>query len=198
MSAATRMGAVGLLVCVGAAFGIFASADRSSQRSAPTRAQGTSLRVRARPLRPREPTSLVVATVAPSAVIARQPWIGVACPAPVPFNAARAIAIARACDRAGLSIVLRTGAVSATATINGQSFKLDSAHWSDPPVDGKHKSLSGFLQPARFLHGPFKTVTFRNGVRQRFTIEHVHLVVAYGAGREVQTSLTELGYGGWG
>jgi hypothetical protein len=29
-------------------------------------------------------------------------------------------------------------------------------------------------------------------------MEHVHLVIDYGAGREVQTSLTELGYGGWG
>ena len=106
--------------------------------------------------------------------------------------------MARACDRVGLAINLRTPAVTATATMNGQSFKLDSAAWSDPPIGGKHKSLAGFLQHARFLRGPFKTVTFGNGVRQRFTIEHVHLVIDYGAGREVQTSLTELGYGGWG
>ena len=138
-------------------------------------------------------------TVAPwTSVLVDQPWIGVACPAPVPFNAARAIAIARACDRVGLAINLRTRAVTATATIGGQSFKLGSAAWSDPPVGGKHESLSGFLQHARFLHGPFKTVTFRNGVRQRFTVENVRLVIDYGAGRKVQTFLHELGYGGWG
>jgi hypothetical protein len=102
------------------------------------------------------------------------------------------------CDRVGLQISLRRRAVAASATINGQSLKLDSAVWSGPPVDSKRKSLSGFLQHARFLRGPFKTVTFRNGVRQRFTVEHVHLVIDYGGGREVQTSLIELGYGGWG
>jgi hypothetical protein len=98
-----------------------------------------------------------------------------------------------------LAITLRTPAVAATATINGQSFKLDSVAWSDPPVAGKHKSLSGFLQPAAFLtRGPFKIVTDRAGYRTRITIEYVQLVIDYGAGREVHTSLTELGYGGWG
>jgi hypothetical protein len=88
--------------------------------------------------------------------------------------------------------------VTATATINGQSFKLDSSAWSDPPVHGKHRSLAGFLQPARFLLGPFTTVTYRDRVRQRFTIENVHLVIDYGAGHKVQTSVRLLGYGGWG
>ncbi len=131
-------------------------------------------------------------------MLSERPWIGLACPAAVPFSAARAIGIARACDRVGLQIRLRTPAVTATATINGESFGLDSAAWSDAPVNRKHKSLAGFLAHARFLHGPFKTVTFRSGVRQRFTIEHVKLVIDYGDGRELQTSLTELGYGGWG
>jgi hypothetical protein len=39
---------------------------------------------------------------------------------------------------------------------------------------------------------------FKAGYRNRVTIERLHLVIDYGAGREVQTSLTELGYGGWG
>jgi hypothetical protein len=178
-----RTGVAGVVLCAVAALAVFLIADRSSQPSAPTRAR---------------PTSPPVPTVAPSTVLAQKPYIGVACPAPLPFNAASAIAIALACNRVGLSIDLRTRAAGATATIDGQSFKLDSAAWSDPPVGGRHKSLSGFLQPARFLHGPFKTVTFRNGVRQRFTIEHVHLVIDFGAGHKVQTSLQLLGYGGWG
>jgi hypothetical protein len=88
--------------------------------------------------------------------------------------------------------------VTARATINGQTFKLDSRAWSDPPVEGKHKSLSGFLQNARFLHGPFESVSFPTGIRRRFTIENVHLVIDHGAGQEAQTSLRLLGYGGWG
>jgi hypothetical protein len=142
--------------------------------------------------------SLTVATVAPSMVLVRQPWIGSSCPGPHSPAAVRASFRVPLCSRVGLMIGLRTRAVSATATINGQRFKLDSAAWSDPPVGGKHEWLSGFLQHARFLYGPFKTVSFRNGIRQRFTIENVHLVIDYGAGHKVQTSLQLLGYGGWG
>lgn len=143
------------------------------------------------------PASLTVPTVAPSTVLADKPYIGIACPGPAPFNAARAIAIARACSRAGMSIVLRAHAVTATATINGQTFELERL-WSFPPGPGKHMTLVGFLHPARFLHGPFKTVTFRNGIHQRFTVENLHLVIDYGAGHQVQTSMQELGYGAWG
>jgi hypothetical protein len=89
--------------------------------------------------------------------------------------------------------------VTVTATINGQTFKLDNRAESSPPLNtGKRMALAGFLAPARFLHGPFKTITYRNGLRQRFTIENVHLVIHYGAGHTVQTSLQLLGYGGWG
>ena len=138
-------------------------------------------------------------TVAPSTVLADQPWIGVACPGPVPFNAARAIAIARACNRVGLMIDLRKPAVRATATINGQTFQLDNRAESSPPLSGgKRTSFAGFLQPARFLRGPFKTVTSPSGIRQRVTVENLHLVIYYDSGHEAQTNLQELGYGGWG
>jgi hypothetical protein len=137
-------------------------------------------------------------TVAPATVLSRQPWIGSSCPGPHSVAAIERSAEVPLCGRVGLAIDLRTRAVTATATINGQSFKLDNAAWSDPPFGGKHTSLAGFLQHARFLHGPFKTVTFRNGIRQRFTVEDVHLVIDYGAGHKVQTSIQELGYGGWG
>jgi hypothetical protein len=170
-------------VCVVVAVAVFLLAGRGSQPSAPTQAK---------------PTSRGIPTVAPSSVLAQQPYIGVACPAPVPFNATRAIAIALACDRVGLSLDLRARAVTATATINGQAFNLDSPAWSDPPAGGKHKSLAGFLQPARFLHGPFTTVTSRRGLQSRVTIENVHLVIDYGGGYMVQTRFRLLGYGGWG
>jgi hypothetical protein len=89
--------------------------------------------------------------------------------------------------------------VTVTATINGQTFKLDNRAESSPPLNtGKRMALAGFLQPARVLHGAFKTITYRNGLRQRFTIENVHLVIHYGAGHTVQTSLQLLGYGGRG
>ena len=145
-----------------------------------------------------QPLVQPIPVVAPSTVLTEKPWIGNSCTGSYSRTAIEASLRVPLCDRVGLEISLRTRAVTATATINGQLFKLDNAAWSDPPVGGKHKWLSGFLQHARFLHGPFKTVTFRNGVRQHFTIERVHLVINYGTGREVQTSLTELGYGGWG
>jgi hypothetical protein len=171
-------------VLVAAVALMFAATTTGPQRSFPASVQ---------------PIARPIPAVAPSTVLAQQPYIGVACPAPVPFHAARAIAITLACNRVGLAITLRTRAVTAIATINGQPFKLDSAAWSDPPVGGKHKSLSGFLQPAAFpKRGPFKIITDRAGYRNRVTIERLHLVIDYGAGREVQTSLTELGYGGWG
>ena len=144
------------------------------------------------------PIVRAIPTVAPSTVLTEKPWIGSSCTGSYSRAAIEASLRVPLCDRVGLAIDLRTRAVTAIASINGQSFKLGSAAPRDVPVGGKRKTLSGFLQHARFLHGPFKTVTFRNGVRQRFTIEHVHLVIDYGAGREVQTSLTELGYGGWG
>ncbi len=180
----TRKGIVGMVVCAVAAVAVFAPADLSSEPSTSMRAQ---------------PTSLPVPTVAAATVLSRQPWIGVACPGPVPFNAARALTIARACDRVGLAIELRKPAMAAIATINGQTFNLDNRAESSPPLNtGKRMALAGFLQPARFLHGPFKTVIYRNDLRQRFTIENVHLMIDYGAGHTVQTSLQLLGYGGWG
>ena len=182
MAAATLAAAAGIAAIMLAFFG--GGGNASGGRSQPS-------------TRP-HPTSLTVPTVAPSTVLVRQPWIGNSCPGPHSPAAIRASFRVPLCGRVGLMIGLRTHAVTATATINGQPFKLDNAAWSDPPVGGKHEWLSGFLQHARFLYEPFKTVTFRNGVRQRFTIENVHLVIDYGARHKVQTSLQELGYGGWG
>ena len=137
-------------------------------------------------------------TVAPSTVLIEQPWIGTDCPGPHSVAAVKATPAVPLCDRIGLGISLRTRAITATATINGQTFNLDNAKQSDPPVHGRHSYLAGFLQHAAFLkRGPFKTITDKSGT-YRLTIDHIHLVIDYGAGRKLQTSLTELGYSAWG
>ena len=178
----THRAIAGVVVCAVAALAVFVLADSSSQ-----------------PSLTRAPPSLPVATVASSTVLVLQPWIGSLCPGPHSPAAIRASFRVPLCGRVGLEIDLRRPALSATATINGQTFKLDDRWWSYPPFStGKHTVLAGFLHHARFLYGPFKTVTFRSAIRQRFTIENVHLVIDYGAGHKVQTSVQELGYGGWG
>ena len=143
-----------------------------------------------------------VPIVAPSTVLSRQPWIGISCPGRHSAAAIERSAEVPLCSLAGLAINLRKPAVTVTATINGQTFKLDNRIWSSPPLSsGKRISLAGFLEHARFLHGPFKTVAFRyHGIRYRrtVTVENVHLVIDYGAGHKLQTSLQFLGYGGWG
>jgi len=145
------------------------------------------------------PAPRPIPTVAPLAVLTEQPWIGNSCPGPHSAAAVEATPDVPLCDRIGVGIGLRTPAVTAKASINGQSFKLDNAAESDPPVHGKHRYLAGFLEHAAFLkRGPFKTFTDNAGYRYRLTIDHVHLVIDYGAGHKVQTSVTEFGYGGWG
>lgn len=161
-----------------------------------------ALQVATRPQRQHVPATAhsSVPTVVPSTVLSRQPWLGSSCPGPHSVAALKRTPEVPLCDRVGLAIELRKPAVTATATINGQTFSLDNHAESSPPLNGtgKRLALAGFLQNARFLHGPFKTITFRNGIRQHFTVENVHLVIDYGAGHKIQTSLQLLGYGGWG
>jgi hypothetical protein len=129
-------------------------------------------------------------TVASATVLARQPYMGMACASPQ----------ALACNRIGLAIWLRARAVTATARFDGESLALDSHKWSDAPVNGKHKFLAGFLQPGPFLNtGPFKALIAgmgRSGWQAPIT--RVYLVIDYGAGHEVQTSTNVIGFGGWG
>ena len=129
-------------------------------------------------------------TVASATVLARQPYMGMACASPQ----------ALACNGIGLAIWLRTRAVTVTATFDGKSLALDSRKWSDAPVNGEHKFLAGFLQPGSFLNsGPFKALIAgmgRNGWQAPIT--HVHLVIDYGTGHKVQTNASVTGFGGWG
>ena len=55
---------------------------------------------------------------------------------------------AHACDRIGLSVVLRRPAAAITAKIRGGSFELDHPSWSGTFRDGERTRFAGFLRPA--------------------------------------------------
>ena len=131
-----------------------------------------------------------VLTVAPAAVFARPPAMGLACASPQD----------RVCKSVAFAIWLRTRAAAATANFDGQSLALDNRKWSDAPVNGKHKVLVGFLQPGPFLNGgPFRALIAGMGrMGWQAPTTRVHLVIDYGPGHRVQTNVTVVGYGGWG
>ena len=74
------------------------------------------------------------------------PYMGVACPDPNTI----------ACDRVGLSVVLRRPALAVQATIAGHTFSLDPDaphHWhriDDPNPDARAPTIAfaGYLRPA--------------------------------------------------
>ncbi len=57
------------------------------------------------------------------------------------------------CDRAGLSVTLRSPARSIDATIGGRTFPLDDPVWSGPKSGGTGRVFAGFLSPAGFGDG---------------------------------------------
>jgi hypothetical protein len=78
-----------------------------------------------------------VVTVAPGAVLAGSPYMGVACHVPNSI----------ACDRVGLAVWLRRPAISVSATIDGRPLRLDDAAWSGPMNRGRRSMFAGFLRP---------------------------------------------------
>jgi hypothetical protein len=83
----------------------------------------------------------------PGVLLARAPYLGVACPQ----------ANSIACDRVGLAVWLRHAAESVTATIQGRALRLDDDEWSGPALpNGRRRMFAGFLQPAGLLDGPLK------------------------------------------
>ena len=130
-----------------------------------------------------------IPSVAPATVLGQQTGMGMACATP-----------SRDCNLVTLGIALRTPAVAATATFDGQRLALDSRKWSDAPVNGKHRFLAGSLQPGPFLKTPpFKTLIAgigKNGWQAPIT--RVHLLIDYGSGHKVQTTTSIIGFGGWG
>lgn len=81
----------------------------------------------------------LVADVPPSAVLAKDPYMGVRCPQPNSIS----------CDRVGLAVWLRHPAVHVTGTIAGQPLTLDwfgdQRHVGPVPA---RSELDGYLQPA--------------------------------------------------
>ena len=83
-----------------------------------------------------------VVTVAPGAVLAGSPFVGVACRVPNSI----------ACDRVGLAVWLRHPAISVSATIDGRTLRLDNATWSGPTHRGRRSMFAGFLRPVGLVN----------------------------------------------
>jgi hypothetical protein len=140
------------------------------------------------PVRQPEAAGLIV--LSPGAVLARLPYLGVACPTP---NSVR-------CDRIRLEVQLRRPAVSVRATLAGRTFALD--HRGDRPARGHapRTQFDGFLQPAGIVR--------RLGVKSgsgRFWYgdrspppPRVQLRIDYGHGQPVMTKLRVPLATGWG
>ena len=103
----------------------------------------------------RSPVVERAVTVAPSAVLSGQPYMGVNCP----------VANSIACDRVGLAIWLKRPAESVTAKVAGapltMNYRGDVAYRSHSP----RTEFDGFLQPA--------------GIVSRFHVKPVQGAVAY-------------------
>jgi hypothetical protein len=138
----------------------------------------------------RQPLTTARLVEPPAKVLARQPDMGLACATPQ----------VQVCNLIGLAVWLRTGAVSATATIHGEQFKLDSREWSGPADNGKRTFLAGFLTPGPFVNsGWFKTLIAGMGREGwQAPITTVHLTIDYGGEHAVQTATRVVGLGGWG
>jgi hypothetical protein len=129
------------------------------------------------------------AIVPATAVLAKAPYMGVACP----------VANSIACDRVGLAIWLRHPATTVTATIAGRPLILDG-----PSPDGRgpptRTAFAGFLQPAGIvtrLH-----VTPDDGpdgwLGSRSPAPLVRLRIRYASGRTLTTQLHADLAAGWG
>lgn len=139
----------------------------------------------------RSPKAPRVMVVSPDAVLARQPYLGVACPTP---NSIR-------CDRVGLAVWLKRPALSVRATLAGRTFSLD--HRGDLPARGRapRTEFDGFLQPA----GIVRRLGVRPDAGGRFWYgdgfprsPDVQLRIDYSNGQQVVTELRVLLAPGWG
>ena len=134
-----------------------------------------------------------VVNVAPAAVLAGSPYMGVACRRPN----------STLCDRVGLAVWLRRPAVAVSATIAGRALELDDPLWSAKPHRGRRTMFAGFVQPAGLadsLHitpdpGPLRWWAPRNG---NAPSPRVSLRIDYGSGRTLVTQLDVYLSAGWG
>jgi hypothetical protein len=144
-----------------------------------------------RPHQPRPSGTGAAAPSTTSAILAREPDLGVACGVP---NTIR-------CDRIGLAVWLRRPAASVTATVAGVRIDLDDPTWSGPALQGRRTMFAGFLQPAGMLNGPLKVRADRGrywwaGAHPRSA--RVRIVVSYGDGQRSSVTRTVQLRAGWG
>jgi hypothetical protein len=146
--------------------------------------------------RPHPPRGAGTGAAAPSsssatAMLAREPDLGVACGVP---NSIR-------CDRIGLAVWLRRPAASVTATVAGAPIELDDPTWSGPALHGRRTMFAGFLQPAGMLKGPLKVRADRGRywwAGAHPTYVRVRIIASYGQERRVSVTTTVLLRAGWG
>ena len=136
---------------------------------------------------PGEPS---VVNVAPGAVLAGSPFMGVACHVP---NAI-------ACDRVGLAVWLRRPAIAVSATIDGRPLRLDDAAWSGPMKRGRRSMFAGFLRPVGLV-SMLHLATAAGPVRwlgNNAPSPQVTLRIDDGNGRVTVTRLDVYLSAGWG
>lgn len=136
------------------------------------------------------PASHRAVGAAPAALLAKAPYMGVAC------HVANLIS----CDRVGLAVWLRHPALRVTATLAGRRFALDDALWSGPRRAGRRKLFAGFLQPAGIvtrLHVRTPGGRFWSGSPAPPPAQ-VRLRVDYGGGRVLTTRVAVDLSTGWG
>jgi hypothetical protein len=128
--------------------------------------------------------------VAPAAVFAQDPYMGVHCPA----------ANSITCDRLGLALWLKRPALAVTATINGRALAMN--RFGDQLVaPGRPRTeFDGYLQPAGLrtsigVH-PIAGTDLWDGDPTPYPM--VWLLIDYGAGHRVLTHLRVPLAAGWG
>jgi hypothetical protein len=131
------------------------------------------------------------AAAAPTHLLTRTPYLGVACPVPDSIG----------CDRVGLAVWLTRPARSVSALIGGRRFALDDDHWSGPARHGLRRMLAGFLHPAGLTRGPLRVVP--DGPGGRWADGHpvsarVELAIRYGDGTHARIRLRLRLHAGWG
>jgi hypothetical protein len=124
-------------------------------------------------------------TVTSASVLAREPYMGVACPTP---NSTR-------CDRIGLAVWLKRRAVAVSADIRGRRFALPDRSLSTPVRKNGRKDFAGYLRGAG-LQSHYHLAQRWLGNPTPFA--SVRLWIDYGHGPVRETRLRVPLMAGWG
>lgn len=124
-------------------------------------------------------------------VLARQPYMGVACRWPNLVS----------CDRVGLAVWLKRPAESVTATVSRQPLTLKPAGIPAPPLGQREAMFTGFLQKPGLLKILGEKLLGPPGAGYAFLSQpslKVRLQVDYGHGQLVTTTTETSLEPGWG